>query len=179
DAEPRTARAVSRVLKRALRPPQSASPRGSRRRSRPCRSSSGLQRSVSVATWLTNDVRLKPDPRKQDVNVHPYLDALDDSWLGHIMRDVPWLFPTCEGLHFVGMSLLLGTIGVIDLRVLGFFKGLRICPLHLMLPLAFFGFAINVATGVAFVCSDPDSYWIVGAFRLKMVLILLAGANAL
>jgi hypothetical protein len=113
------------------------------------------------------------------MNVHPYLDALHDSWLGHIMRDVPWLFPTCEGLHFVGMSLLLGTIGVIDLRVLGFFKGLPIGPLHRMLPLAFFGFALNVATGVAFVCSDPDSYWIVGAFRLKMVLIMLAGLNAL
>jgi len=113
------------------------------------------------------------------VNVHPYLDALHDSWLGHIMRDVPWLFPTCEGLHFVGMSLLLGTIGVIDLRVLGFFKGLPIGPLHRMLPLAFFGFALNVATGVGFVCSDPDSYWIVGAFRLKMVLIMLAGLNAL
>ena len=113
------------------------------------------------------------------MNVHPYLDALHDSWLGHIMRDVPWLFPTCEGLHFVGMSLLLGTIGVIDLRVLGFFKGLPIGPLHRMLPLAFFGFALNVATGVGFVCSDPDSYWIVGAFRLKMVLIMLAGLNAL
>lgn len=113
------------------------------------------------------------------MNVHPYLDALHDSWLGHIMRDVPWLFPTCEGLHFVGMALLLGTIGVIDLRVLGFAKGLPIGPLHRLLPLAFLGFTINVMTGVAFVCSDPDSYWIVPAFRWKMVLILLAGVNAL
>jgi hypothetical protein len=111
--------------------------------------------------------------------MHPILDWLHDSWLGHIMRDVPWLFPTCEGLHFVGMALLLGTIGIIDLRILGFAKGLPIGPLHRLLPLAFFGFALNVATGIAFVCSDPDSYWIVPAFRFKLLLILLAGANAI
>lgn len=110
--------------------------------------------------------------------MHALLNWLQSSWLGHIMRDVPWLFPTCEGLHFVGMALLLGTIGVIDLRILGFAKGLPIGPLHRLLPLAFFGFALNVATGIAFVCSDPDSYWIVPAFRFKMLLILLAGANA-
>ena len=110
--------------------------------------------------------------------MHALLNWMHDSWLGQVMRDVPWLFPTCEGLHFVGMALLLGTIGVIDLRILGFAKGLPIGPLHRLLPLAFFGFALNVVTGIAFVCSDPDSYWIVPAFRFKLLLILLAGANA-
>lgn len=111
--------------------------------------------------------------------MHPILEWLHTSWLGQVMRDVPWLFPTFEGLHFVGMALLLGTIGIIDLRILGFAKGLPIGPLHRLLPLAFFGFALNVITGIAFVCSDPQSYWIVPAFRFKMLLILLAGANAI
>jgi hypothetical protein len=111
--------------------------------------------------------------------MHPILEWLHTSWLGQLMRDVPWLFPTFEGLHFVGMALLLGSIGIIDLRILGFAKGLPIGPLHRLLPLAFFGFALNVITGIAFVCSDPQSYWIVPAFRFKMLLILLAGANAI
>jgi len=111
--------------------------------------------------------------------MHPVLEWLHTSWLGQAMRDIPWLFPTFEGLHFVGMALLLGSIGIIDLRILGFAKGLPVGPLHRLLPLAFFGFALNVITGIAFVCSDPQSYWIVPAFRFKMLLILLAGANAI
>jgi hypothetical protein len=111
--------------------------------------------------------------------MHPIVEWLHTSWLGQAMRDIPWLFPTFEGLHFVGMALLLGSIGIIDLRILGFAKGLPVGPLHRLLPLAFFGFALNVITGIAFVCSDPQSYWIVPAFRFKMLLILLAGANAI
>ena len=111
--------------------------------------------------------------------MHPILEWLHTSWLGQVMRDVPWLFPTFEGLHFVGMALLLGSIGIIDVRILGFAKGLPVGPLHRLLPLAFVGFGLNVITGIAFVCSDPQSYWIVPAFRFKLLLILLAGANAL
>jgi hypothetical protein len=108
-----------------------------------------------------------------------FFEWLGQSWLGQLMREVPWLFPVCEGLHFVGMALLLGVIGIIDLRVLGFAKGLPVGPLHRLLPLAFFGFGLNVVTGIGFVASDPNAYLIVPVFRFKMLLILLAGANAL
>jgi hypothetical protein len=110
--------------------------------------------------------------------MNPLLDWLRDSWLGVLMRDIPWLFPTFEGLHFVGMALLFGVIGIIDVRILGFAKGLPVGPLHRLLPLAFAGFALNVVTGIAFLASDPYSYIVVPAFRFKMLLILLAGANA-
>jgi hypothetical protein len=106
-------------------------------------------------------------------------DWLRDSWLGVVMREVGWLFPTFEGLHFVGMALLLGVIGLIDLRVLGFAKELPVGPLHRLLPLAFFGFGLNVITGLAFVASDPYAYVFVPEFRFKMLLIVLAGLNAL
>jgi hypothetical protein len=104
---------------------------------------------------------------------------LQASWYGQVMRDVPWLFPIFEGLHFVGMALLFGSIALIDLRVLGFAKGLPLGPLHRLLPLAFGGFALNLITGIGFFASDPQSYAIVPAFKFKMLLILLAGLNAL
>jgi hypothetical protein len=107
------------------------------------------------------------------------LKWIHDSWLGVTMREVPWLFPTFEGLHFLGMALLLGVITIIDLRILGFAKGLPVGPLHRLLPLAFLGFAINVVTGAGFFASDPAAYVFVPAFRIKMLLILLAGANAI
>lgn len=108
-----------------------------------------------------------------------FMTWLQASWYGQVMRDVPWLFPTFEGLHFVGMSLLFGIIALIDLRVLGFAKGLPLGPLHKLLPLAIAGFVVNVITGIGFVASDPHSYFVVPAFKLKMLLILLAGANAI
>jgi hypothetical protein len=104
---------------------------------------------------------------------------LEASWYGQIMRDVPWLFPTFEGLHFVGMAMLFGSIALIDLRVLGLAKGLPLGPLHRLLPMAFIGFGLNLITGVGFVASDPMSYYVVPAFKFKMLLILLAGLNAL
>jgi hypothetical protein len=108
----------------------------------------------------------------------PLLDWLRESWLGALVRDIPWLFPTFESLHFAGMALLIGVIGIIDLRVLGFAKGLPLGPLHRYLPLAFLGFGINALTGLAMFASDPYSYWEVPSFRFKMLLVVLAGLNA-
>jgi hypothetical protein len=104
--------------------------------------------------------------------------ALEASWLGVLVRDSTWLFPVLETLHFAGMALLIGVIVIIDLRVLGFARGLPVGPLHRFLPLGLFGFGLNVATGLAMLASDPMSYWEVSPFRFKMLLILLAGINA-
>jgi hypothetical protein len=48
-----------------------------------------------------------------------------------------------------------------------------------LLPWTWIGFGINLVTGVLFIFSDPSFYYSNGAFRIKVVLILLAGANAL
>src|SRR5260370_9204767 len=46
----------------------------------------------------------------------------------------PWLWPTCEILHYLGLSLLLGTVGLFDLRVLGLAKGIPPYAIHRLLP---------------------------------------------
>jgi hypothetical protein len=111
--------------------------------------------------------------------VNSFLDWVHDTWLGHLARDVFWIFPAGEALHFIGMALLIGVVGVIDLRVLGVARGLPIGALHRLLPWAFFGFALNVLTGLTFFAGDPHAFASNAAFRLKMLLILLAGLNAL
>jgi hypothetical protein len=109
----------------------------------------------------------------------PILVWIHDSPLGVVMRDVTWLFPTFQAIHLVGMTLLVGVIGVIDLRILGFAKGLPVAALHRLIPLALAGFAVNVVTGLGFFASEPYSFAVVWAFRIKMLLLLLAGLNAL
>src|ERR1700721_3524791 len=43
--------------------------------------------------------------------------------VGSFVTDTPWMWPTCETLHFVGLSLLCGVVFLVDLRVLGVVRG--------------------------------------------------------
>ena len=110
---------------------------------------------------------------------HPLLEWVKATPIGDFVRNSTWAFPALQSLHFIGMSLLIGVVGVIDLRILGVARGLPIHPLHRFLPLAFVGFGINLLTGIMFFCHDPYVYAYNPSFRIKMLLILLAGLNAL
>jgi hypothetical protein len=88
-----------------------------------------------------------------------------------------WVWPILEDLHFVGLILLLGTVGVLNLRILGFLKRLPIAPLHRFLPYGIAGFALNVITGFLFYLGMPGFYNLNFVFQLKIVTFLLAGAE--
>jgi len=107
------------------------------------------------------------------------IEWIDDSWLAHTMRDFQWAFPSAEALHFIGLCLLIGAVAVMDLRLLGFAKSVPIQTVHRLVPWAWAGFAINLTTGILFFFAQPNFYVPNMAFRIKLVLILLAGANAL
>ncbi|MBT8079638.1 MAG: hypothetical protein KJO31_13755 [Gammaproteobacteria bacterium] len=90
-----------------------------------------------------------------------------------------WVWPTLEILHFVGLSLLLGAIVVVDLRMAGLIRSLELTAVTRLLPLAGLGFLINVTTGVLFFFGDPARYSVNVGFQIKMLLVVLAGVNAL
>ena len=48
--------------------------------------------------------------------------TLKATTLSHWMIQLTWLWPLCETLHFVGLALLIGVVGLLDLRLLGFFR---------------------------------------------------------
>jgi hypothetical protein len=110
---------------------------------------------------------------------HPILGWLRATQIGEFVRNSTWAFPTLQSLHFIGMTLLIGIVGAIDLRVLGVARAVPLGPLHRFLPLAFIGFGINLITGIFFFCHDPLVYAFNVAFRIKMLLILVSGLNAL
>jgi hypothetical protein len=107
------------------------------------------------------------------------LSWMETSALGQLMRDSVWLFPAAEILHFVGLSLLIGSVLVVDLRLLGVIRMVSYQAVYKFLPLSLIGFGINLFTGVLFCFTDPFRYYPNLAFRIKLVLILLAGLNAL
>ena len=94
-----------------------------------------------------------------------------------------WVWPVCEILHFFGMALLIGSVGLVDLRMLGIAKGVPIKAPERFIPLGVIGFVINATTGFIFVAGNPvggpQEYLTNLAFQIKMVLILIAGLNLL
>jgi len=62
---------------------------------------------------------------------------------------------------------------------MGFLRSINIRAAMKLIPLAIFGFAINLATGICFIFTDPFQYWNNPMFRIKMVLVVLAGINAI
>ena len=99
--------------------------------------------------------------------------------VGSFVTDTPWMWPTCETLHFVGLSLLLGVVLLVDLRVLGVVRGVSFQSLHRLLPWAALGFTVNIGTGMLFFVGIPGQYIHNFAFYWKIGLAMLAGANAL
>lgn len=111
--------------------------------------------------------------------MYDILLRIETSALGQLMHGTAWLFPMAEILHFMGLSLLIGSLLVVDCRLLGFARGFAVESVYKFLPLALAGFGINLVTGIMFFFSDPFRYYPNIAFRIKMLFILLAGLNAL
>ena len=98
--------------------------------------------------------------------------------VGSFVTDTRWMWPTCETLHFIGLSLLMGVAFLVDLRVLGVVKGVSFACLHRLLPWAALGFGVNVVTGMLFFVGIPGQYIHNTTFYWKMALVMLAGLNA-
>jgi hypothetical protein len=108
-----------------------------------------------------------------------FVQAVEGSAINHWVMGSAWVWPVLEILHFIGLSLLLGALLIIDLRMAGFFRRINVAATHKMLPWVFVGFGINLVTGFFFVMGDPARYIANIGFRWKMVLVLIAGLNAL
>ena len=88
-----------------------------------------------------------------------------------------WVWPVLEDLHFIGLILIVGAVGVLNLRILGFLKQLPVAPLHRFIPWGIAGVFINVVTGILFFIGMPPFYADNPDFKLKMVAIVIAGTN--
>jgi hypothetical protein len=105
---------------------------------------------------------------------------MESTWINNLAVGYTWSWPIAETLHFIGMCLLFGPIIIMDLRLLGFDR-LTIPALSVdsLIPLTLVGFVINLLTGILFLFGDPFRYAVNIAFQFKMILVLLAGINAL
>jgi uncharacterized membrane protein len=111
--------------------------------------------------------------------VAPAANWVSAEAIGNFVTGTRWMWPTCETLHFIGLSLLLGVVFLVDLRMLGVMKNVSFPALHRLLPWAILGFGVNVLTGMLFFMGSPEQYQTSAVFQWKIIFVLIAGANAL
>jgi len=106
---------------------------------------------------------------------------LYDSRIGTAIRESDNAFPIIESVHVLGITLLAGTIAMLDLRMLGAI--LREIPVRriarAVLPLTWSGFVVMFISGFLLFWSEAAKNYTNPAFRVKLVLLILAGLNPL
>jgi hypothetical protein len=105
--------------------------------------------------------------------------ALEASWLGAAMRDHPFLYPLVNVVHLLGLVLIVGGIGLLDLRLLGFARKVPLTAIYgLLTGAAGVGIVIQIMSGIPLFASDATALLDNNAFGLKMLLFALALTNA-
>lgn len=107
------------------------------------------------------------------------IETLNGSALNGLVMDNRFVFPILEMAHFIGLSLLFGSLLVVDLRIVGMARSVPIARVDVFVRLALVGFAINLVTGLLFLVGDSDRYLVNYAFWAKMGLIGLSGLNTI
>ena len=107
------------------------------------------------------------------------MGAIESSALGQAMRQWLWLYPSVEVAHIAGIALLVGSIAILDLRLLGLSRSLSVRRLAVhVLPWSIASFALIVPSGVAMFVAHAGDLIANPVFAVKFCLILLALANA-
>lgn len=104
---------------------------------------------------------------------------LETTAIANAIRTVPWLYPALETVHYIGLAMLVGSIMLIDLRLLGFARVLPLRSMIGLVPWVWAGFIVNAVSGSLIFIYGATGFGSSGAFQLKMVLMLLAGINAM
>jgi hypothetical protein len=101
---------------------------------------------------------------------------LTASALASALNNNEWAFPLVQSLHFMGFALSIGTIAIVDLRLLGLcMQREEAAGLAADLkPWTLAGMAVMVVTGPLMFSTDAYAYHVNPAFQFKMVCLMLA-----
>jgi uncharacterized membrane protein len=133
---------------------------------------------MTRAANLGGEIRHTEIQDQQASSLDASAPTLARSW-GAFVENTSWVWPTCETVHFIGLSMLFGVVLTLDLRMLGLGKGaVSFAALYQLLPLGMLGFTLNLVTGMMFFVATPKQY--TGfLFFLKMMLVAAGALNVL
>jgi hypothetical protein len=106
---------------------------------------------------------------------------LNDTALGTAIRESTYAFPIIETIHTLGIVVVVGTVAILDLRLLGL--AMKREPVSQIaaqvLPWTWAGFVVMFVTGLLLFSSEASSNYGSTPFRIKLLLLLLVGLNPL
>ena len=115
------------------------------------------------------------------MNIVDFLALLEAIPLASRLRESLYLFPLVESVHVIGLTMVFGLIGIIDLRLLGVASTRR--PFDRIasdvMKWIWAAFALTAATGLLMFITNAAVYYDNFYFRMKMLLLVLAGINML
>lgn len=104
---------------------------------------------------------------------------LDTAGIGPWARGSALVYPVANTLHLLGLVMLVGGIGIVDLRVMGLWRGLPVAELSRALtPVAIAGLILMVVSGTILFAADGAALARSAIFERKLLLIAAALANA-
>jgi hypothetical protein len=106
---------------------------------------------------------------------------LYNSWFGTAIRESQYGFPIIETTHVLAITMLVGTVAIVDLRLLGVvMKREPVSDLvKQVLPVTWCGFVIMIVSGLLLFWAKAEQCYANPIFRFKLLLLLLAGLNPL
>jgi Family of unknown function (DUF6644) len=113
------------------------------------------------------------------VDIEGVLAWLQSTWIATAVAENDILFPWIESVHVLAIVIVVGTISIVDLRLLGL-ASLDISAKRLMrdvIPYTWGAFAIAAITGSLMFSSDATHYAHNRLFQIKLVMLALAGLN--
>ena len=115
------------------------------------------------------------------MDIASILDWLQQTSLAVHIRDSLFAFPLIESTHVIGLTLVFGTIAIIDLRLLGLASTNRSFQRLAadIMKWTWVAFAVSAATGSLMFITNAAVYYHNAYFRAKIALLFLAAINML
>ena len=120
-------------------------------------------------------------PETLESYIHAFAGWLEQQAFAVAIADSAWLFPAVEIVHVFALSIVVGSISMIDLRLLGLYGGHRSLSemTARILPWTWCAFLVAASAGFALFSSKATMYVDNPAFQIKMIALALAGMNML
>lgn len=113
------------------------------------------------------------------MNILDICTWLEESQLAVTIAESEWLFPTIETVHVLALTMVFGSIAMLDLRLLGLTnrsRGVQQLSEEI-LPWTWSAFVIAAISGALLFVSAATKYYDNIPFRIKILLLALAGVN--
>jgi hypothetical protein len=113
------------------------------------------------------------------MSLHDAIAWLQATPISTTIRESDWVFPTIECVHVIAFVIVVGSIFVVDLRLVGLASRRRRASelTSEILPLTWSAFVVAAAAGLLLFVAKPVTYTANAFFLSKLVLLALAGMN--